>query len=305
MYHLASIFPWVRRFDRIPITRDQIMLLFVAVNEFFLGLEHYFAHLVTGSLVPHELIPIIFGPVACVLVIIFGIISLRYKTIASILVTIILAVGIFVGILGWYYHLIRTIIPSGPVEIHKFPQFIYLFVWAPPILGPLTSSLVGLLGIIAVWSEDPVDSGGFRLSAKYVFPFPISKTRIFFLLTALGILATLMSSVFDHARTDFENPWLWVPVVIGTFGVAVTVYLGFIERPIRADLVTFFIAMILLIAVGVTGSILHILMDLTSRNEIVAERFIKGAPFLAPLLFTDMGMLGIIVLLDPNEKLTK
>jgi len=60
--------------------------------------------------------------------------------------------------------------------------------------------------------------------------------------------------------------------------------------------------MMLLIVVGVLGAGLHILDNLTARGQFVMERFIRGAPFLAPLLFANMGALGLIALLDPEEK---
>jgi hypothetical protein len=46
---------------------------------------------------------------------------------------------------------------------------------------------------------------------------------------------------------------------------------------------------------------LHILNNLSVDNVIVGERFIRGAPILAPLLFADIASLGIVVLLDPDE----
>ena len=46
---------------------------------------------------------------------------------------------------------------------------------------------------------------------------------------------------------------------------------------------------------------LHIQTNLTSQGTIVGERFLRGAPFLAPMLFANMGMLGLIALMDPVE----
>ena len=60
--------------------------------------------------------------------------------------------------------------------------------------------------------------------------------------------------------------------------------------------------MVLLILVGVVGALLHMQGNLTSEGQVVVERFIRGAPFLAPLLFANIGTLGIIVLLDPREE---
>jgi hypothetical protein len=112
----------------------------------------------------------------------------------------------------------------------------------------------------------------------------------------------VISSVLDHARTNFENPWLWLPTGIGIFGTVVALVLGAINSPRRSDLVIYVVAMVLLVIVGVTGVVLHILHNLAQENTIVVERFLRGAPFLAPMLFSDMGALGLVVLLNPREK---
>ena len=57
-----------------------------------------------------------------------------------------------------------------------------------------------------------------------------------------------------------------------------------------------------MIGVGLVGLLLHIGEDLTTGGVVVTERFLRGAPFLAPMLFADMGTLGLIVLLDPRER---
>jgi len=78
--------------------------------------------------------------------------------------------------------------------------------------------------------------------------------------------------------------------------------LGAIERPRRADILVFVGTMVLLMLVGVTGAVLHILRNLTAEGAIVGERFLRGAPFLAPLLFANMGALGLIALVKPGER---
>ncbi len=69
----------------------------------------------------------------------------------------------------------------------------------------------------------------------------------------------------------------------------------------RGDVAVYGGAMAALILVGAVGSALHVLDNLTSTGEIVGERFLRGAPFLAPLLFANMGTLGLIVLLEPSR----
>ena len=299
MDYLSTAFPAIRLIRRLPLTRDQLMLLMAAVNEVFLGVDIYLAHSISGTITAREWIPIIFGPSAGVLLLLAGLISLRRRTAASILATVVLLSSMGVGFLGAYFHLVRAILPTAPLGERVS---VALLIWAPPILGPLTFTLVGLLGISAAWIEDPLDSGVLRLPGNLRLDLPYSKTRAFLFMVGLGTMATLVSSVLDHARTGFENPWLWVPTAAGTFGSIVAVGLGAIERPRRADILVFVGTMVLLMLVGVTGAVLHILRNLTAEGAIVGERFLRGAPFLAPLLFANMGALGLIALVKPGER---
>jgi hypothetical protein len=298
MYYMESVFPAVRRV-RVPITRDQAMLLMAAMNEIMLGVETYIAHQISGTIVPYEWIPIIFGPVAGVLLILAGLLALRNRPAATVTATLVFLASILVGLLGAFFHLRRAILPAAPVgEQVSVP----LLVWAPPILGPLTFSLVGLLGISSAWMEDPPDSGELALLYGRRLRLPYSKTRAYFFMVSMGSLATVISSVLDHARTNFANPWLWVPTGVGVFATVVAAMMGILEKPKRSDLVVYVLAMLAMIATGILGTILHIQNNLTSEGVIVGERFIRGAPFLAPLLFADIGAIGLLVLLDPKER---
>jgi hypothetical protein len=297
-YHLATIFPPAKRL-RLPLSRDQLMLLMAATNEIFLGIDIYLAHSISGTIVPREWIPIIFGPAAGLLLLVAGVIALRRRTLATVIANIVLIASIAVGLLGAYYHLVRAILPTAPVGQQVD---VGLLVWAPPIIGPLMFSMVGLLGISAAWVESPPDSGVLNLLGGRRLSLPYSKTRAYFFIVGMGTLATVLSSVLDHARASFENPWLWVPTIAGVIGTAVAVTLGALEKPTRADLITYALAMLLLIGVGVAGAALHVRDNLTAGGVVVAERFIRGAPFLAPLLFANMGALGLIALLDPSEE---
>jgi hypothetical protein len=298
MYSLATVFPPLARVKRLPFSRDQFILLMVAVNEIFLGVDIYLAHSISGTIVPKEWIPIIFGPTAGVLLLILGLLALRKRMLANVLASAIFIFSIVVGLLGAYFHIRRGILPTGPTGEWVS---IRMLVWAPPILGPLTFCLTGLLGLSAAWVEAPPESGILTLAGGVRLHLPFSKTRAFFFLVGLGTLASLISMVFDHARTGFQNPWLWVSASVAIFGTVVPVILGMQEKPTRADLATFTIAMLALILLGITGMLLHINENLIADGKIVTERFIRGAPFLAPMLFADMGTLGLIALLDPTE----
>ena len=297
---LAELSPALERVRRrlLPLRRDQMMLLMAAVNLLFLGIDTYLAHSISGTIRPYEWIPIIFGPVAAVLLLAAGLIALRRRPLASATASIILLASIVVGLLGAYFHLRRALLPNA---VPSEQISVDLLVWAPPILGPLTFSLTGLLGLSAAWVEEPPDSGILRLGRRRTLALPYSKTQAYFFMVSMGSLATVISSVLDHARTGFVNPWLWLPTGVGVFATVIAAYIGAIENRRRVDLIVYAGAMLLMIAVGVIGGVLHVLDDLTASGAFLLERFIRGAPFLAPLLFANMGSLGLFVLLGPEE----
>jgi hypothetical protein len=274
------------------------MLLMAAINEIFLGIDIYLAHKISGTVVPREWIPILFGPAAGLLLLFAAWKGVRRSKFALYTANLVFAASIFVGLLGTYYHFVRAILPTAPPGSRISIQ---LLVWAPPVIGPLVFSLVGLLGITAIWKEYPPGSGNLILWHGKSVQFPFNKTRAYFLMVSLGIMATLISAVLDHARTSFQNPWLWVPIVVGALGVISPLVLAMIPKPSRGDLLIYSLVMVLLLLVGVLGAGLHILDNLTSRGELVVERFIRGAPFLAPLLFSNMGILGLLNLYPTQQ----
>jgi hypothetical protein len=297
MYNLATVLPVFHRLRFIP-SRSVVMLLMMALNELLLGAETYSAHIISGTIRGGEWVPIIYGPLAAALLLLAGLLARRRRTLGVIVANVTFLSSAVVGFLGAYYHLHRALQPFAPLgEQVSVP----LLVWAPPILAPLTFALIGLLGISASWIEDPPDSGVLVIPGGRRIAFPFNKSRAFFLIVGMGNLATLISSVLDHARSNFSNPWVWVPLTVGIFGTAVALTLGFIKTPRRADLAVYLVAMLLMILTGMIGLLLHIRFDLTTQGAIVFERMIRGAPVMAPMLFADMGTIGLIALLDPRE----
>jgi hypothetical protein len=284
---------------RVPVNRDQLMMLMVAVNLAFLGLDIWLAHGMNGTIRPNEMIPIVFGPLAGLALLVAGVIALRRRNMAILLAFIVLAVSIVVGLVGAYFHVERAIPPSG---FGSLDVTLVLLIFAPPVIGPLTFSLVGVLGVIAAVYEDPVDSGVLVVPGVLRWPVPFSKRQQYCIWVGLGILSTLLSSVLDHGRFNFENLWVWLPTVIGVFATVAAVIYGLIKQPSRSDTVVYVVSMFAMIIVGIIGLLLHIETDLATRNAIVIERFLRGAPFLAPMLFADMGALGLVAILPMQEK---
>lgn len=286
------------RVQRLPITRDQSILLMAAFNEIMLGVDTYLAHVLNGTITSREWIPILFGPAAGAALLVAGIIALRKRAAASWLATLVFIASMIVGILGAYFHWVRGTLPTAPPG---YQVTIALLVWAPPFLAPFAFAGIGVMGISAAWLESPPGSGLLELPRGRI-QMPFSKTRAYFFLVSLGVLVALISSALDHARHPFDNPFLWVPVVAGIFGTVVAFLAGAISRPLNQQEIGIYIgAMIWLILIGVIGSLLHTQANLTAESVFVPERFLRGAPPLSPLLFANMGIVGLLVLLPRDQ----
>lgn len=290
---------WPRfRHNRLPLSRDQFFLLLAAFNQIFIALDIYLAHSINGTLKSNEWIPIAYGAAAGVVLLAAGVVALRQRMLATRLANFVFIVGIVVGLLGAWFHLNRTVLlDSGLVSL----EAVSTLIWAPPVIGPLFFILISVLGISAAWVETPVNSGRLRLSSARYIQMPYSKTRAYMLITAIFILATLISSVLDHARLEFDNPWVWLPVAAALFGFTTALFIGIVKAPSNGDIATHTFAMILLIATGVAGFVLHADASLATGGQVVIERFLRGSPALAPLLFCNVGVMGLLALLGPHE----
>lgn len=297
MSELDGILP--ERWDRLralPLFRDQVILLLTAVGLLSLGLETYLAHSISGTLVPREQIPIWFGFASGIVMLIAGFIARRRRNTANIIATFTLVAAMGVGVLGSFYHVARAALPgAAPGERLTLD----LLVLAPPIMGPLVFALIGLMGISAAWQETSPDSGELQLPGGQRLRLPYSKTRAYLLMVSMGILATLVSSALDHARSGYGDPWVWLPTVVAVFAMVVSFALAALDKISRADLYGYVVAMLLMLVVGPIGSLLHTDQNLTAAGDIVIERFLRGPPFLAPLLYSNMGLLGLAVLVKP------
>jgi hypothetical protein len=275
------------------------VLILAAVNQIFLGVDIYLAHLADQKIQPGEWIPIVFGPAAGGLLLLAGALALWRRQPAAILATGVFAASIVVGLAGIYFHLIRAALPTGPITYRLTTR---LLVWGPPFLGPLMFVLVALFGISAVWREDPPDSGRLRLGKRLRVGLPLRKTEVYFLLVGSAAMGATVSAVFDHARTGWENANLWIPTIVGVFTAIVCYTIAVLRRPRWGDLMIYAAAMAAMVATGLLGVWFHFADNVTTRGAIVAERFIRGAPIMAPLLYANVGLFGIVALMDPRPR---
>lgn len=292
--HLTTVAPFLEKI-RVPISRDQALLLFVVLNETIMGFETYLAHTLNGTIRFREWIPIVCGPLFGAMLLAAFVIAPRKPKAALWTSVAVLAGSIVVGVLGTYFHFVRTIRPFATSGQRISLE---LLVWGPSIFAPPTFVLVGLLGLMALSRESEGDAGAFSLPLWRTLP--ITKDQAYFWMACMGVVIALVSSLLDHMRTGFENPWLWIPALSGIFGVAVAAMLALFDVPKRADLTVYVLAMGLLLIVGPLGFVLHVLHDVVAGGAIIIERFLRGAPVLAPMVFANMGLLGMLVLLDPR-----
>jgi hypothetical protein len=263
------------------ITRDQAYQLFIILNELLLGVETGLAHISNGTLRPYEWVPILFGPLAACGLTIAYVGLRRARAWAPWLMVVLLLGSIGVGAMGTYLHVARSL---RPFALPGERLTLELIVWGVPLLAPPSFALVGVLGLVTL-AHLPTEQ----------------KSVLYFLLSSMGVAIAAVSGVIDHLRGGFANPWLWIPTVTGIFGVIVAFALSLVHTRTRGDLVVYGLGMLALIVVGPLGVALHIRHDLGVGNAIVIERFLRYAPVLAPMVFANMGLMGLLALLGDRD----
>jgi hypothetical protein len=121
------------------------------------------------------------------------------------------------------------------------------------------------------------------------------------LLMALGgFLGNFVFSLTDHAQNGFFHWAEWAPVVSSALAV------GFLAAPFFAPIGKAFLwlcgaVLLLQAATGMVGFVLHNSANLASPGASLLDKFVHGAPSLAPLLFADLVLLatiGLVVLVQ-------
>ena len=283
----------------LPLSRNDLLLLLVAFTEIGMGVETALAHLISGSIKPGEAIPVVFGPLAGIALIIALVMRVRAHKATLPSSLIVIGTGfasVAVGIIGSAFHWSRVLPPTNFANYGLQWDWI---IYAPPVVGPLAFAGVGLLAIIALLEDTKPETGKLTLPGIITFNTPLPQTRQFLWLIALGLYAATLSATLDHARTGFESFFVWIPLVLGVFGSVTTTLMAIYHKHTSSDYFIFFWVMLLMLAVGVIGLGLHVNADLPEGEPgIQVERFIRGAPVMAPMLFAIMGSFGLITMID-------
>ena len=283
VFHLARV--------KLPIEKNRLLLILVGVNFVFTGLDVVLAHAVNQFVPSYELIPIFFAPLGAL-----SSFTLALKSSPSKLVVLahifLMIIGVMVGVLGTAFHANQALNPLGQLT----------WVWmtfASPILAPLAFAGISLVGLYSVIEESIGQPGLLEVPGLGAFRAPISRDRHFLWLVGLGFASSAITSIIDHGQYGYTFYKL-IPIVFGLFSTSVVVTLAVTKNWSHGDELTYFWTMIAAIIVGVLGFAFHLSGDLADNGQLSLERILVFAPVLAPMLFADLGMLGLIVV--ANEK---
>jgi hypothetical protein len=241
---------------------------FVTLNLGFLTFDVYLAHSVNQFHNETEYIPLIFSPVAAALLV--AALTLRSRWIA-----VWKDLGYFAG---W----IAVLMGLTGVVFHLGSRFFYertlqSLTYSAPFAAPLAYTGLGFLLIM----NRMVDPGSVEWSQWVMF------------FTLGGFIGNFVFSLTDHAENGFFDSTEWVPVVASAIAV------GFLIVPFATRVSIQFIylcgtVLLLEAAIGVWGFVLHAAANLYGPSIHPFANFIYGAPPMAPLLFPNLTVLGLI-----------
>lgn len=188
-----------------------------------------------------------------------------------------------IGILGFGFHLQG----ASAGDVVSFSGL----TSGNPVFAPLAFVALGSIGLLTTLDDHP-DARTYNLTQK---------TRWLLLATSFWFLVTGLVAYFDHARTGFTNLYTWIPLYMGIFATIILLLQAY-SKPEHGLSLLLGTTMILSFTVGLLGFAFHLSADLAGRGSILWSRVFYQAPGLAPLLFCDLGIWGVLVFLDPlNE----
>jgi hypothetical protein len=244
--------------------------VFAILNLAFLTLDIYFAHSVNQFRRQAEYIPLIFSAVTPPILAFALAVRHRWPAVWKDLGYLVGWSAVVIGLIGVILHL----------ESHFFyERTLRSLTYSAPFAAPLAYTGLGFLLIMN----------------RMVDPKTLEWAQWVLLLALGGFVGNFVFSLADHAANGFFNPLEWVPVVASSFAV------GFLAVPLIMQVSRQYInvCVIILLAeagVGLWGFILHAEANLRGPSGQTLNNFIYGAPAMAPLLFPNLMVLGILAL---------
>lgn len=241
---------------------------FSILNIGFLTFDIFLAHSVNQFRSRAEYIPLFFSASAPLFLVVGLMQRTRRRAVWKILGYLVGWTAILIGLTGVVLHL----------QSHFFyERTIRSLTYSAPFAAPLAYTGLGFLLIM----NRMVDSESVEW-AQWVLLFTLG-----------GFVGNFVFSLADHAGNGFFFKVEWVPVA------ASAVAIGFLCVPVLMRVSRLFIDLsaAVLVAeagVGLWGFVLHTAGNLQGPSVHAFDNFIYGAPPMAPLLFPNLMVLGII-----------
>jgi len=242
--------------------------IFAILNVGFLTFDIFLAHSVNQFRNRAEYIPLLFSATAPVVLILALTQRKQRRIVWKVLGYVVGCAAILVGLIGVILHLESSFF---------YERTIRSLTYSAPFAAPLAYSGLGFLLVM----NRMVDSKSVEW-AQWILLF-----------TAGGFIGNFVFSLADHAGNGFFFAVEWVPVAASAVAV------GFLSVPLLMQVSRAFIdiaAMVLVLeaGVGLWGFVLHTMGNLRGPSVHAFDNFIYGAPPMAPLLFPNLMVLGII-----------
>ena len=246
---------------------DWLLEAFVAINLAFLGADIYIAHLANEFAHGVEWVPIFFSAVAT-LWLLPGLVTKELRAgLPRTAGWIVGIASIVIGVSGLFFHLESSFFAAPSLKN---------LVYAAPFVAPLAYAGVGLLVILNRMEDSELPSWGHWV--------------VFFALG--GFVGNFVLSVVDHAQNGFYKSSEWIPVVAAAYAVGTLTVMSWF--PVTRAYIKFAVAVMAIEAcVGGVGFILHLLAALDGPGTL-RNNFVFGTPVFAPLLFSNLAILGLL-----------
>jgi len=276
---------------RLPMEKNRFLLMFAGINFVSTGLDVALAHSINAFVPVYELIPVYISPF-CALSCILLSFQTRPKGWLALLHVGLMALGLAVGALGTAFHANAVLNPGG----HLTWAWV---VFGSPILAPLAFCGISLIGLYAATQEVEGQPGVLEVPGLGTFRAPISRERHFIWLVGLGFAGSALTSLIDHAQYGY-TAYKLIAILFGLFATAVVITVAISKTWSRGDELVYFWTMIAAVLVGILGFGFHLSADLAGTGQMSLERILAFAPVFAPLLFSDLGALGLLVVAQPR-----
>lgn len=241
---------------------------FAVLNVGFLTFDIYLAHSVNQFRNRAEYIPLFFSATAPVILMVALTQRTQHRLIWKVLGQVVGWTAIIVGLTGVILHL----------ESHFFyERTLRSLTYSAPFAAPLAYTGVGFLLVM----NRMVDAKSLEW-AQWILLFTLG-----------GYCGNFVFSLADHAENGFYFPVEWVPVAASAIAI------GFLAVPLVMPVSRLFIdvcaaVLVLEAAVGLWGFVLHAMGNLQGPSIHAFDNFVYGAPPMAPLLFPNLMVLGVI-----------